>query len=106
MEIERIPSRGLKRDDVPSTPEHWDEPFVRFALSFDGYKVLGDELASACNLVKELFAKHRKTLDVSSTDGLRMLLFYEQRRARWLDVPEVDDYSKAIADRLRKRLPK
>jgi hypothetical protein len=106
VDIERIPTKALRRGDLPPTPDVWDEPLVRFALSYDGYKIVGDDLGSACNLVKQMHGTHPRLLDAFSVNGLRMLLFYEQRRARWLDATEVDDYSKAVMERLRKRLPK
>ena len=106
MNIELIATKELTRERMPATPQDWGGAFAVFALSCDGYKVLGDDLASFCNSVKALYEKHRKVLEAFGVDGLRMLLFYEQRRAHWYNDSVIDDYTKAIAAQLRRRLPK
>lgn len=82
-----------------------DWTFINFALSFDGYEFLGDEiLGEFCNMVKAAYERNPKVLDVFNTTGLRALLFFEQRRAKWNDQVRVDDYTNEIVKHIRLRL--
>lgn len=106
MDFVTIPTTKLRRTDVPPIATLWNEDLMRFALSFNGYKVLGEDLPSFCNAVKNEYERHPKVLETFNVRGLRILLFYEQRRAKWLDQGDVDQYTSAIVALLRQRLPK
>lgn len=80
-----------------------------FALSFDGYNFFGEGgedggLGDFCNHVAEAYANHPSVLKAFNTTGLRMLLFFEQRRARWTEEPTLNAFTKAIIEAIRERL--
>jgi hypothetical protein len=101
-----IATTKLKSKDVPADTDVWDEGLTRFALSFNGYRVLGEDLPNFCNAVKSSYELNPEWLRTFSIKGLRLLLFYEQRRARWMDDGTVDEYTAAIIALLRKQLPR
>jgi hypothetical protein len=103
--LKNIPTGQLKLSDVPTVPIDWgDDPFVSFALSFDGYGLLGDELGECSNFVEKLFGTNPRVLEMFNTTGLRALLFFAQRKARWTDEPYVSDFARGLTEAIRKRL--
>lgn len=112
LEIRPIRTRDLRSSDVPAPQREWlptflgrdDWSFINFALSFDGYSVLGDDAGEVCNMVRAIFERRPNVLDMFNTTGLRILLFFEQRRAKWNDENQVDDYSNTLVRMIRSRL--
>ena len=111
--IKRIETRALRAADIPLRQREWlphdgdgdDWKVIKFALSFDGYELLEfNDLMELCDLVKDIFARAPAVLKTFNTSGLRMLLFFEQRRARATDVSLVDDYTNHLLDAIRGRL--
>lgn len=50
----------------------------------------------ASNRVRYLYGRPANVLKIFNLAGLRLLLSYEQRRARSLDCFEMDDYTRAL----------
>ena len=111
----RISTKALHAADVPAPQREWlpnvngseDWTLINFANSFDGYEFLGDEpLGQLCNDVKKIFAGNPNVLETFNVTGLRMLPFFEQRRAKWGDLTLVDDFTNEVLKAISRRLTK
>ena len=99
-----VETSNLRPSDVPAPQREWlpskgdrdDWTFINFALSFDGYGFLGDDAGQFCNAVRDSYDRSPVIVKMFNTTGLRMLLFFEQRRAKWNEDAYVDDYANAI----------
>ena len=109
----RIATENLRAGDVPECSYEWlpsiqgreDWSLINFALSFDGYENFDiEDLGDVCNAVRQTYNRNSKILKSFNTAGLRMLLFFEQRRDRWLDENRVSDYVRDLLELIRKRL--
>jgi hypothetical protein len=116
FEPKRIETKVLRLSLVPDTPRVWlpldssgqeDWAFVNFANSFDGYEFLGGtesvngEFADA---VIKVYERAPQILTVFNLKGLRALLFFAQRRAKWHDEVEVSRFAREVVEAIRKRL--
>ena len=107
-----VHTSDLRSSDVPVPQREWlpsegdrdDWSSINFALSFDGYAFLGDDAGQFCNAVHDAYERTPAVLEMFNTTGLRMLLFFEQRRAKWNEEVYVDDYPNAIVRRIAERL--
>jgi hypothetical protein len=110
----QVPARSLTAADVSRIETDWsprtdkagteDRSLIDFALSFDGYEFLGNDLGQLCNVVKQIYERQPRILDAFSIAGLRALLFFEQRRARWHVDNHVDDFTNALVRLIRERV--
>jgi hypothetical protein len=109
----KLATKNLRLTHVPRrTPQEWltstrmgdDWSFINFANSFDGYEFLDDELGTLANAVANIYGSKPNVLDAFNLRGLRALLFFEQRRAKWAEQNRVSDYTKALVKMIRRRL--
>lgn len=116
MRITKIATRDLKASDVPPLADTWfvetpngeDSRLIEFALSFDGYEFFGPaasddtQLYQICFPIEEAYCNHPNILKAFNTTGLRLLLFFQQRRER--EQIRMSDYAKVLIEAIRARL--
>jgi len=99
-----IPDEKLRVDAIPSNASPW-KTIERFALTMNGYRVIGDEeVGKLANRVKSDFEQNQRSLGKLRLTEVRGCLFFEQRRFRHFETePEGADrvYINALLDEIR-----
>jgi hypothetical protein len=102
-----IPDRKLRVDAIPSNTALW-KTIERFALTMNGYQVIGDEeLGKLANRVKSDFEQNEKSVGKLTLTEARACLFFEQRRFRdAYSEPEGSDraYIDALLGEIRRKV--
>lgn len=105
---DEIPNDKLTIQSVPSSTARWSPTIETFALTLDGYRVVGDdECGRLANKVKEEFVKDSRSLRALTLTELRGCLFFEQRRYRHFGTePEAEErhYIDALLNGIRAAL--
>ena len=99
-----IPDEKLRVDAIPSNAAPW-KTIARFALTMNGYRVIGDEeVGKLANRVKSDFEQNQRSLGGLTLTEVRGCFFFEQRRFRHFGTePEGADriYINALLDEIR-----
>jgi hypothetical protein len=88
----------LAEKDIPKLTKRWDDPLIRFALSFDAYEYTANQpgkgpvsrLAAFARPVVQVFAQEGSLPESLSMSDLRACLFWEQRRDRHAGTWEIE----------------
>lgn len=97
-----VPSAALSASKVPDYSATWNE-ITRFAYTFDGYRVYGDDVGDMANRTRDGFIETQLIDARLDLDALRGCLFFEARRyAHFGYVPEEEDapYLRALLHRI------
>jgi hypothetical protein len=111
----QIATRDLKVSDIPDYAGNWinrssdreDLSCIDFALSFNGDAFTRADWGRYIDLATNIKSLHEvspEVLKCFGTTGLRLLLYMEQRRAKWGEATEISPYVRSIVGALRKRL--
>lgn len=85
---DEVPNDELTPDSVPSAKAKWWPTIERFALTLNGYRVIGDEeCGKLANKVKGEFRQNSESLLALNLTVLRACLFFEQRRFHHFGTP-------------------
>ena len=107
---DEIPNDKLTLQSVPSSTAKWSPTVETFALTFNGYRSIGDEeCGRLANRVKDEFMKRGNSLPPLNLTELRACLFYEQRRYHHFGTePEGEDrdYINELLDAIKEALEK
>lgn len=93
--MQEIPNADLTPADIPPPDAGWFE-IGNFALTFNGYKISGDQCAEIANAQRH-----------DSLTDLRTCLFFEQRRWRHFgQEPEGKalEYIRGVVEKIRERV--
>jgi hypothetical protein len=100
-----IADADLSPQDVPALDADWNS-IASFALTFDGYDYWGSFKAcgEVANAAAVAFIEHRALPD--SLTELRTCLFFEQRRAQHVGVPDSEtmEYLRALVEAIREKV--
>ena len=77
-----IPDERLRVDAIPSNSAPW-KTIERFALTMNGYRVIGDEeVGKLANRVKSDFEQNQRSLGKLTLTEVRACIFFERLRFR------------------------
>jgi hypothetical protein len=108
-----IANADLTESVIPPFVNGWDEPLIRFALSFDGYEhtanVPGNgaaiRLSAFTRPVRKAFAEEGSLPSSLSLSDLRACLFWEERAVRhnmqWKIDGKQAEYLRALLESIR-----
>ena len=97
--------RTLTEESIPRPDAPWMPDIAQFALTFDGYKALGDPAGDMANATRRGWNENG-VLPHDLID-LRSCLFFEQRRYRhfgWNPDEDAMRYIRALIEAIRERV--